>query len=312
MRLARTEINMAYRTAEQTRWKQFDFVVGYEVKTTQNGHHVEDICDLLAGKYPKDFVFKGWHPQCMCYAIPILKTEEEFWADDSENSTESVNEVTDLPDNFKEWIRDNEERIEKATERGTLPYFIKDNQKQVAEIFADSTTVVDNDFKSAEELARIESNRKEYERLKADPNYKDVEFNPANGGLKATHVEHNFDGRTGWYERSVQEVGFNFGNSIILEEEIHSIQNKKNVEGTFNSLPFEIAGAETGIPNNIRNALKHCASKPNCKVAVVFYPDETKVDMKSIREGLKKYYGLRNDPKQFNDFQAIYIITPTK
>ncbi len=48
-RLARTEINMAYRTAEQTRWKQFDFVVGYEVKTTQNGMHIEDICDQLAG-----------------------------------------------------------------------------------------------------------------------------------------------------------------------------------------------------------------------------------------------------------------------
>ena len=74
-RLARTEINMAYRTAEQERWKQFDFVVGYEVKTTQNGHHVEDICDRLAGKYPKDFVFKGWHPQC--------------YSDDSEVLTDS-------------------------------------------------------------------------------------------------------------------------------------------------------------------------------------------------------------------------------
>ena len=63
-RIARTEINMAYRTAEQERWKQFDFVVGYEIRTTQKSHHVEDICDRLAGKYPQDFKFKGWHPQC--------------------------------------------------------------------------------------------------------------------------------------------------------------------------------------------------------------------------------------------------------
>lgn len=75
-RLARTEINMAYRKAEQERWKSFDFVVGYEVKTTQNGRHVEDICDCLAGKYRKDFKFLGWHPMCMCYSIPILKTED--------------------------------------------------------------------------------------------------------------------------------------------------------------------------------------------------------------------------------------------
>lgn len=130
-RLARTEINMSYRTAEQLRWKQFDFVVGYEVKTTQNGHHVEDICDTLAGKYPKSFKFKGWHPQCMCYCIPILKTEDEFWADDE---VMSVNEVTDVPQGFKEWIRDNEDRINSAEKRGTIPYFIRDNREEVENI----------------------------------------------------------------------------------------------------------------------------------------------------------------------------------
>lgn len=133
-RLARTEINMAYRTAEQTRWRQFDFVVGYEVKTTQNGHHVEDICDQLAGKYPKDFKFVGWHPQCMCYCIPILKTEDEFWAYDPENPEKSANEITELPPNFREWIDDNRDRIEAAEKRGKLPYFIRDNRNDVEEI----------------------------------------------------------------------------------------------------------------------------------------------------------------------------------
>lgn len=130
-RLARTEINMAYRTAEQKRWEQFDFVVGFEVKTTQNGHHVTDICDDLAGKYPKSFKFTGWHPQCMCYCIPILKTEDEFWADDD---MKSVNEVTDVPQNFKAWIRDNEDRINAAEECGTVPYFIRDNKDDVKNI----------------------------------------------------------------------------------------------------------------------------------------------------------------------------------
>lgn len=130
-RLARTEINMAYRTAEQKRWQQFDFVVGYEVKTTQNGHHVIDICDQLAGKYPKDFVFKGWHPQCMCYTIPILKTEEEFWSLDD---AKSVNEISEVPENFTKWIENNGERIEAADRRGKLPYFIRDNRGDVEKI----------------------------------------------------------------------------------------------------------------------------------------------------------------------------------
>ena len=65
----------------------------------------------------------------LCYTIPLLKTEDEFWALDEDKP--SVNEVTDVPGNFKEWIADNSDRIEKATERGTLPYFIKDNRKMV-------------------------------------------------------------------------------------------------------------------------------------------------------------------------------------
>lgn len=131
-RLARTEINMAYRTAEQERWKQFDFVVGYEVKTTQNGKHETDICDCLSGKYPKTFKFMGWHPMCLCYAIPLLKTEDEFWSLD--DNARSVNEVTDVPQGFKDWVSDNRDRIERAAERGKLPYFIRDNREAVQHI----------------------------------------------------------------------------------------------------------------------------------------------------------------------------------
>ena len=76
-RLTRTETNMAYRTADITRWQQMDFIIGYEVKLSKN-HPVNDICDELAGKYPKTFVFKGWHPNCRCYIVPILCTEEEL------------------------------------------------------------------------------------------------------------------------------------------------------------------------------------------------------------------------------------------
>lgn len=133
IRLARSEINMAYRAAENERWKQMDFVVGYEIKLS-HVHHQRmphgDICDTLAGKYPKDFVWTGWHPNDLCYKVPILKTEEEFWEWDgrSEPTTESVNEVKDVPDAFKKWVLENNPKIEKAQKRNTLPYFLKDNK----------------------------------------------------------------------------------------------------------------------------------------------------------------------------------------
>lgn len=75
IRLARSEINMAYRTAENERWKQMDFVVGYEIKLSSS-HHSRmphgDICDRLAGKYPKDFVWTGWHPNCYSNDSEVL------------------------------------------------------------------------------------------------------------------------------------------------------------------------------------------------------------------------------------------------
>lgn len=124
MRLARTEINMAYRVAEQKRWSQLDFVLGYEIKLS-GSHPVTDICDSLKGRYPKDFKFVGWHPNCYCYCIPILKTEEEFWSDDE------VTGVEEPPKSFGEWVKDNEERLSQAAERGTLPYWYTDNEAYV-------------------------------------------------------------------------------------------------------------------------------------------------------------------------------------
>lgn len=168
IRLAASEINMAYRQAENLRWQQMDFVVGYEIKLsnnhTCNGKPFQDICDILAGKYPKDFQWTGWHPLCRCYKIPILKTEEEFWEWDgrSEASTASVNEVKDVPDDFKKWVLDNQERISTAKKRNTLPYFLRDNksvyqkitvESSISEIVKRASSVGDEVQSTAERIA---------------------------------------------------------------------------------------------------------------------------------------------------------------
>ena len=141
LRLAVTEANMAYRASDYVRVQNFDFVVGIEVRLsnnhTLNGKPFYDICDELKGKYPKDFKFRGWHPLCRCHASTILKTREELMADnqrilDGQEPTEdSVNSVNDLPDNFKSWAVKNKSRILAADEKGTLPYFITDNPYSV-------------------------------------------------------------------------------------------------------------------------------------------------------------------------------------
>lgn len=138
-RLTATETNIAYRTSDYLRWQQMDFVVGIEIRMSNN-HPIEDICDELAGRYPKDFKFTGWHPFCRCHAVAVLKTEEEMKndtqriLDGEEPMAGSVNEVTDFPQGFKGWIKDNKVRISAAEERGTLPYFIRDNREPIENI----------------------------------------------------------------------------------------------------------------------------------------------------------------------------------
>lgn len=302
-RLARTEINMAYRTAEQKRWEKFDFVVGFEVKTTQNGKHVTDICDDLAGKYPKTFVFKGWHPMCMCYCIPILKTEDEFWLLDEDEK--SVNEVTDVPKGFADWVEKNANRIERAEANGTVPYFIRDNRKVVKDI-------LEKKVAKEKEQARIEANRQEYERLKADPNYTDVKFNPENGGLKASHVGHNFDKKGGKYEKNVQHAGFISGHSVILEEEDSSIYSQKHTEGKWDGKYFEVAGRETATENNVLRGLKHCAEKQKTLIAVLDFPFGG-FDIDLLNKAIKRYRGLEKlKDGQYLKFERIVCVQNRK
>ena len=138
MRLTRSEINMAYRESDYQRWQQLDFVVGFEIHRSNHEPLCKcDICSKLVGRYPKTFKFKGWHPQCMCYATPILMDEETF--DENElgdlkaalHGTEykhlqAKNVVADVPEGFNEWID-----AHKEAQKGwrSTPYFIKDNFK---------------------------------------------------------------------------------------------------------------------------------------------------------------------------------------
>lgn len=135
MRLARTETNMAYRTADHLRWQKLPFVQGFEVKLSNN-HPVEDICDELKGKYPKDFKFVGWHPNCRCYVVSVLPTEQEYDKIEQaflngETDFTSSQQIDSPPEGFKKWVREHQEQLQNAEERGTLPFFVIDNQQYV-------------------------------------------------------------------------------------------------------------------------------------------------------------------------------------
>lgn len=144
MRVTRTETNIAYRRADHERWEDMDFVIGQRVQLSRN-HPERDICDNLAGDYPKDFIFDGWHPQCFCFVTPILVDEsvmmemnDAFFAGEDWEKTLRAKcdklQIKDYPDEFKAWVKEKEDYITAARERGTEPYFIRNNSRAIDEI----------------------------------------------------------------------------------------------------------------------------------------------------------------------------------
>ncbi len=136
-RLAATENNIAYSTADHKRYTQLDFIVGFRVNLSQNHTCLDskgvpqpfhDICDELQGDYPKWFKFVGWHPLCRCFTTTILKTPEEVMRDSDGIDRGSVNEVKGMPPQWNDWLDKNRDRIERSEDKGTLPYFLRDNQ----------------------------------------------------------------------------------------------------------------------------------------------------------------------------------------
>jgi len=131
MRLTRTEINMAYRTADFERYQQLPFIKGIDVRLSNN-HSVPDICDDLKGKYPKEFLFRGWHPQCRCHVVTILASKDELskMTDDilsgQEIDTSGVKYQETLPGGYYSVLSKVDEKAKKGSK---LPYFLTDNPK---------------------------------------------------------------------------------------------------------------------------------------------------------------------------------------
>lgn len=78
LRTAATETNMAYRLADYERWQKMAFVVGIDVSRSKSNKGPCPVCDAMVGRYPKDYMFLGNHPWCICVAVPVMLEGDEF------------------------------------------------------------------------------------------------------------------------------------------------------------------------------------------------------------------------------------------
>ena len=210
MRLTRTETNIAYRRADHERWMQEEFVIGQRIRLS-NRHPRKDICDKLQGDYPKDFVFDGWHPQCFCYAVPILLPDEETdfmedwflegkdWKGELKRRADA-RMIKDYPEGFKSWVSEHADDIKAARQRGTEPYFIRENVAIVDRFMGnekggtapkkDIHDQMDTSSRQTKQRVQkgkeIELARKEYEALPDE--WLKVKFFDESGGYIAKHA----------------------------------------------------------------------------------------------------------------------------
>lgn len=113
LRVASTETNMGYRMSDSERWKQLNFVQGYEVKRSANAHPCV-ICDSLKGKYPKNFIFPGWHPFCICYAVPIVMGLDDFADYLLSEKVPEADIVNTIPGNATQFFSKNTKYLENS------------------------------------------------------------------------------------------------------------------------------------------------------------------------------------------------------
>lgn len=121
MRVARTEVNAAYRTADQENWNKNPIVIGWRVTVSKTKNPKVkarcELCVMMQGDYPNDFKWANWHPNCLCLKTPILMPREQLNEYNKliargEDTKKSVQElrvkaglITELPDQLIEYVK---------------------------------------------------------------------------------------------------------------------------------------------------------------------------------------------------------------
>lgn len=268
LRMTRTEINGAYREADHLRWQSLDFIVGIEVKTSKShaawlakfwyprfrkGRAPLEICDAMAGKYPKDFKFIGWHPNCRCYAVPIIAnegTDRDWWE-------EPTNTVTTPPAKFNAWVKENADRIERANARGTLPYWISENKKY--------TSVKASPLNTAKRADIIASARKTFDSYGAD--WQKAYFDDRSGGYCVIHRLHQFSrvGGGGDAELAVGKALAKYNGKRV--EFLPESGNGKRADFSFDGRTWDVKSINSANIDTIRKYIKDARKADN----VIFY-----------------------------------------
>ncbi len=267
----RAEYNFVQASAEMAaKWESFmedgdHYNLQYR---TQNDSHVRPEHAELHGVTlpPSDSFWEEYYPpngwNCRCTVVQVRKSKYPATPHDEAVSRGEAALQRDTRGMFRF-----NPGIEKKTVPDYNPYTIKRcNDCDIASKLA--AFIPDNEVCAAcklvrqcyrnkgekEERARIEDNRKLYDRLSKDSRYINVEFNSENGALKATHRGHNMpDGCASGKDKEIILVDklYQCGHSVILCDEKKKGGNGKTMcalDMILDGVRMDIASIEVEKP----------------------------------------------------------------
>lgn len=159
--------------------------------------------------------------------------------------------------------------------------------------------------------AHIEQSRREYERLKDDPDYRDVHFDPKTGGVKATHIGHNghdpndkkrfFGNMTKEdLENECQNVAYRLGHRFVLRNE--NILRKGTL---FHENQVQLDAVMDGRIMDIRSI---CSDSPSWQYRILKKNYQAWDFMKETGETCDSMILYFHEPSMYSREKALYSI----
>ena len=204
----------------------------------------------------------------------------------------SKNVVDDVPENFKKWVTDNADRIEKANNRGTLPYFLKDNAT-----FAGISVKDINLGNRAEYTRKARAKFDSYDSSKWSKEY----FDEISGGFNVYHIDHEFSesGGGGDAEKVVGKLLAKYNGKQV---EFLPEGGKKKPDLLFDEYTWEVKYIDIANEQGIRNHFKDARKADN----VIFY--FTNDRLTDLNTAIKREIGRFAKEDRIKELPDVYYM----
>lgn len=224
LRLTATSTNMSYRAADYERWSKQGFTLGIEIQRSANNKGPCKICDAMVGKYPKTFKFTGFHPFCICFAIPIVMEPEDLADYLLTDEVPKQLIITSIPQRARKFVNENKDDLQSAywykdnfDDKGKIIHGIHPTKREITEVFPKKILCSDTSVKlkptAIKDISDIQSNLEHI--VSEHPEY----FPRGYKGITAVSREHTYmstdiNGNI-IVNFATDKNGFNPGESIV-------------------------------------------------------------------------------------------------